>query len=101
MALRKDAREMATHEGALAGMTILDLTQVMAGPFCTMLLADLGADVVKVENPEGGDQTRRSWGYAGVGEDSRAFLALNRNKRSITLDLKSDVGRATFHELVR
>jgi formyl-CoA transferase len=87
--------------GALAGMTVLDLTQVMAGPFCTMILADLGADVVKVENPDAGDQTRRSWGPAGAGDDSRAFLALNRNKRSITLDLKSDDGRATFHELVR
>jgi formyl-CoA transferase len=86
---------MATHEGALAGMTVLDLTQVMAGPFCTMILADLGADVVKVENPESGDQTRSSFAHPG------AFLALNRNKRSITLDLKSDDGRATFHELVR
>jgi crotonobetainyl-CoA:carnitine CoA-transferase CaiB-like acyl-CoA transferase/enoyl-CoA hydratase/carnithine racemase len=92
---------MATPEGALAGMTVLDLTQVMAGPFCTMILADLGADVVKVENPESGDQTRASFGQAGTGADSKAFLALNRNKRSITLDLKSDEGRATFHELVR
>jgi formyl-CoA transferase len=92
---------MAPDEGALAGMTVLDLTQVMAGPFCTMILADLGADVVKVENPESGDQTRASFGQAGKGADSRAFLALNRNKRSITLDLKSDAGRATFHELVR
>jgi crotonobetainyl-CoA:carnitine CoA-transferase CaiB-like acyl-CoA transferase/enoyl-CoA hydratase/carnithine racemase len=86
---------MATNEGALAGMTVLDLTQVMAGPFCTMILADLGADVVKVENPESGDQTRSSFAHPG------AFLALNRNKRSITLDLKSEAGRATFHELVR
>ncbi|TQM13818.1 enoyl-CoA hydratase [Pseudonocardia kunmingensis] len=92
---------MATPEGALAGMTVLDLTQVMAGPFCTMILADLGADVVKVENPESGDQTRASFGQAGTGADSKAFLALNRNKRSVTLDLKSDEGRATFHELVR
>ncbi|WP_158228169.1 enoyl-CoA hydratase [Pseudonocardia sp. MH-G8] len=92
---------MATPEGALAGMTVLDLTQVMAGPFCTMILADLGADVVKVENPQAGDQTRASFGQAGAGTDSKAFLALNRNKRSITLDLKSDEGRATFHELVR
>jgi crotonobetainyl-CoA:carnitine CoA-transferase CaiB-like acyl-CoA transferase len=88
-------------DGALAGMMVLDLTQVMAGPFCTMILADLGADVIKVENPESGDQTRRSWGGAGVGDDSRAFLALNRNKRSITLDLKSDAGRDAFYELVR
>lgn len=86
---------------ALEGMRVLDLTQVMSGPFCTMLLADLGADVVKVENPEAGDQTRRSWGYTGDGRDSRAFLAINRNKRSICLDLKSDQGRADFYRLVR
>ena len=87
--------------GALAEMTVLDLTQVMAGPFCTMILADLGADVIKVENPDAGDQTRRSWGRSENGEDSRAFLALNRNKRSITLDLKSAEGLAQFHSLVR
>ena len=87
--------------GALAEMTVLDLTQVMAGPFCTMILADLGADVIKVENPEAGDQTRRSWGRSENGEDSRAFLALNRNKRSITLDLKSAEGLAQFRRLVR
>ncbi|WP_205704896.1 CaiB/BaiF CoA transferase family protein [Kineococcus indalonis] len=87
-------------EGALTGMRVLDLTQVMAGPFCTMVLADLGADVVKVENPDAGDQTRRSWGRSGRGEDSRAFLALNRNKRSVALDLKSPEGLAEFHRLV-
>ena len=86
---------------ALTEMTVLDLTQVMAGPFCTMILADLGADVIKVENPEAGDQTRRLLGRSENGEDSRAFLALNRNKRSITLDLKSAEGLAQFHRLVR
>jgi formyl-CoA transferase len=85
---------MAVPDGALAGMTVLDLTQVMAGPFCTMILADLGADVVKVESPGSGDQTRTSFALPG------AFRALNRNKRSVTLDLKSDAGRAAFHGLV-
>jgi crotonobetainyl-CoA:carnitine CoA-transferase CaiB-like acyl-CoA transferase len=85
---------------ALTGMTVLDLTQVMAGPFCTMVLADLGADVIKVENPTDGDQTRRSWGISGKGEDSRAFLSLNRNKRSITLDLKTTEGLDAFYRLV-
>ena len=90
-----------TTIGALSGMVVLDLTQVMAGPFCTMVLADLGADVIKVENPEAGDQTRRSWGRTGKGEDSHAFLALNRNKRSITLDLKDPGQLAEFHRLVQ
>ena len=86
---------------ALAGVRILDLSQVMSGPYCTMILADLGADVIKIENPEYGDQTRKSWGYSVVGEDSRAFLSLNRNKRSVALDLKTDDGRATFLALAR
>jgi len=66
-----------------------------------MILADLGADVIRVETPGAGDQPRRSWGRSANGEDSRAFLALNRNKRSITLDLKSAEGLAQFHRLVR
>ncbi|ADB32645.1 Formyl-CoA transferase [Kribbella flavida DSM 17836] len=91
---------MTETPGALDGLRVLDLTQVMAGPFCTMLLADLGADVIKIENPAAGDQTRRSWGYAVQGEDSRAFLALNRNKRSVCLDLKAPGDLASFHRLV-
>ncbi|RKN47268.1 CoA transferase [Streptomyces hoynatensis] len=82
-------------------MRVVDLTQVMAGPFCTMILADLGADVIKVENPGGGDQTRHSWGETGEGRDSTAFFALNRNKRSVCLDLKSEQGRADLRELAR
>src|SRR5262245_21505442 len=73
----------------------------MSGPFCTMILADLGADVVKIENPNGGDQTRRSWGYSVIGDDSRAFLSLNRNKRSVVLDLKDAAGRERFLDLAR
>jgi crotonobetainyl-CoA:carnitine CoA-transferase CaiB-like acyl-CoA transferase len=90
---------MTEPAGALDGLRVLDLTQVMAGPFCTMLLADLGADVIKIENPRAGDQTRRSWGYAVHGEDSRAFLALNRNKRSVCLDLKQADDLAAFLRL--
>ena len=73
---------------ALDGLRILELTQVMAGPFCGQVLADMGADVVKVEPPEG-DSTRRSLGFRMRGEDTAAFLAVNRNKRSLTLDLKA------------
>lgn len=86
---------------ALKGLRILDLTQVMAGPFSTMLMADLGADVIKVEPPGGGDQTRHSWGRSGKGNDGPAFFALNRNKRSIVLDLRSDEGHKDFLKLVK
>ena len=85
---------------ALHGLRILELTQVMAGPFCGQVLADMGADVIKVEPPEG-DSTRRSLGFRMRGEDTAAFLAVNRNKRSLTLDLKSADHRAIFHRLVR
>lgn len=85
----------------LAGIRVLDVSQVMAGPFCCMLLGDMGADVIKVEPPEVGDSSRRSMGFRLKGEDSPGFLALNRNKRSITLDLKSNADRAVFHDLVR
>jgi crotonobetainyl-CoA:carnitine CoA-transferase CaiB-like acyl-CoA transferase len=77
---------------ALAGLRILELTQVMAGPFCGQVLADMGADVVKVEPPEG-DPTRESLGTA-------AFLAVNRNKRSLALDLKTAEHQAVLHRLV-
>ena len=77
---------------ALAGLRILELTQVMAGPFCGQVLADMGADVVKVEPPEG-DSTRESLGTA-------AFLAVNRNKRSLALDLKTPEHQAVLHRLV-
>ena len=87
-------------EGALHGVRVLELTQVMAGPFCGQVLADMGADVVKVE-PPGGDSTRRSLGFRMRGEDTAAFLVVNRNKRSLALDLNEEDHRAVFHRLVR
>ena len=87
--------------GALDGLRVLELTQVMAGPFCGQVLGDMGADVVKVEPPGIGDSTRRSLGFRMRGEDTAAFLAVNRNKRSLALDLKDDTHRAAFHRLAR
>ena len=85
----------------LSGIRVLDLSQVMAGPFCCMLLGDMGADVVKVEPPGVGDQTRKSMGFRMKGEDSPGFLALNRNKRSITINLKTEAGKKVFYELAK
>jgi crotonobetainyl-CoA:carnitine CoA-transferase CaiB-like acyl-CoA transferase len=83
---------------ALAGIRVLDVTQVMAGPFCGMMLADLGADVVKIE-PPAGDSTRQMPG--AVGSDSPSFNAVNRGKRSVVLDLKNREGRQVLERLVR
>ena len=83
----------------LAGMVVLDLTQIMAGPVCTMLLADMGADVIKIEKPNGGDDTRRM-GPPYAGGLAAGFLALNRNKRSLALNLQDDRGRQVFRRLL-
>ncbi len=77
------------QDGPLAGIKVLDLTRVLAGPYCTMFLGDLGAEVVKIEQPEVGDDTR-AWGPPFVGGESAYFLCINRNKKSVTLDLKSN-----------
>lgn len=84
----------------LEGMVVLDASQIMAGPFCTLLLADMGADVIKVERPDGGDDTRRM-GPPFIGGEAAAFLAMNRNKRSLALDLKTDEGKDLFRRLAR
>ena len=75
----------------LTGIQVLDLSRVLAGPLCTMILGDLGADVIKVERPGEGDDTRH-WGPPFVGSDAAYFLALNRNKRSIAVDLRTERG---------
>lgn len=92
-----------THDnGALAGVRVLDFSRILAGPFCTMMLGDLGADVIKVERPGSGDDTRQ-WGPPWHGEGDAAqsayFLSVNRNKRSLTLDLKSEAGRQVARDL--
>jgi crotonobetainyl-CoA:carnitine CoA-transferase CaiB-like acyl-CoA transferase len=83
---------------ALAGVRVLDLSRVLAGPYCAMVLGDLGADVVKVENPDGGDDTR-SWGPPFVAGESAYFLSINRNKRSLTLNLKDPRGQDVLRRL--
>ena len=83
----------------LAGMVVLDLTQIMAGPVCTMLLADLGAEVIKIEKPDGGDDTRRMGPPLADGW-AAGFLALNRNKRSLALNLRDAQGQAVFRRLL-
>lgn len=85
----------------LAGVRVLDVSQVMAGPYACMLLADMGADVIKVEPPDGGDQTRGAMGFKLKGNDSMGFLNMNRNKRSITLNLKSEAGRQVLFRMVK
>ncbi|MGX1603603.1 CoA transferase, partial [Streptomyces albidoflavus] len=77
--------------GPLAGIRVVDLSKILAGPYLTMSLADLGAEVVKVEHPDGGDPTRR-WGPPFRGDDATYYLAANRNKRSLTLDLTTERG---------
>ena len=85
--------------GPLSGMVILDLTQILAGPMCTMVLADMGADVIKIEKPNGGDDNRRM-GPPFIKDWSAGFLAVNRNKRSLSLDLRGEAGRGVFRRLV-
>jgi crotonobetainyl-CoA:carnitine CoA-transferase CaiB-like acyl-CoA transferase len=91
-------------DAALADLTVLDLTHHIAGPYCTKLLADFGADVIKLERPDGGDPTRRYGPFPNDEphpERSALFLHLNTNKRGITLNLKTSAGRDLFAELIR
>lgn len=83
----------------LQDIKVIDFSQILAGPFCTMLLSDMGADVIKIEKPNGGDDTRR-YGPPFIEGESAAFLTLNRNKRSIVLDLKSEQGIAVVRRML-
>ncbi|HYL08540.1 MAG TPA: CoA transferase, partial [Candidatus Udaeobacter sp.] len=88
---------MPDSSGPLSGVRVLDFSHALAGPYCTMLLGDLGADVAKIEPPKG-DHTR-SWGPPFIDGESSYFLSVNRNKRSIVLDLKSRHGVASARAL--
>ena len=83
----------------LQGITVLDLTRVLSGPYCTMLLADMGARVIKIEQPGKGDDTR-AWGPPFVAGESAYFLSINRNKESVTIDFKRPAGRAVLDRLI-
>ena len=91
--------DQRNQQGPLAGIRVVDLTRVLAGPLCTMTLGDMGADIIKVEEPRHGDDTR-AWGPPFVGPFSAYYLAVNRNKRSLTLDLKSEEGRVVLRRLI-
>ncbi len=85
---------------ALSGVRVLDLTRALAGPYCTLMLGDYGADVIKIELPGRGDDTRH-WGPPYIDGESAYFLSINRNKRSLTLNLKDPAGREVFMRLAR
>lgn len=91
--------KISSDSTALEGIKVLDLTRVLAGPFCTMLLADLGAEVIKLEIPVKGDDTRQYPPF--IGSESGYFMNLNRNKKSITLDLKKPEGKEIFIDLIK
>ena len=88
----------APRKPALHGIRILDLSRVLAGPWCTMTLGDLGADVIKIENPQGGDDTR-TWGPTFVEGESAYYLCANRNKRSVAVDLSTAEGQEIIRAL--
>jgi crotonobetainyl-CoA:carnitine CoA-transferase CaiB-like acyl-CoA transferase len=91
---------MSEGQGPLAGIRVLDASRVLAGPFCGQILGDLGAEVLKIERPGSGDETR-GWGPPFAGILSAYFLSCNRNKRGLTLDLAHPEGQRLFHELAR
>jgi formyl-CoA transferase/CoA:oxalate CoA-transferase len=89
----------ADGTGALAGLTVVDLTRVLSGPYCTMMLSDMGARVIKIEQPGRGDDTR-GWGPPFQSGESSYFLSINRNKESVTLDFKHASGRRVLDALI-
>jgi len=95
-----EAQNPSGDSGPLDGLTVLDASRVLVGPFCTMQLGDMGADVIKVERPGTGDQTR-GWHPPRYGdaEESAYYMSINRNKRSVTLNLQSEEGREVFRDL--
>ncbi len=87
------------EQAPLSGIKVVDQTQALAGPYCTMILGDLGADVIKIERPGVGDQSRY-WAPPYIGDQGCYYLAVNRNKRGIALNIRADAGREIIHKLV-
>jgi formyl-CoA transferase len=98
--MMKDAEAPSRAQTPLAGVRVLDLTQALAGPYGTMVLGDLGADVIKIELPERGDDSRH-WGPPFVGSSAAYYYGINRNKRSVAVNLKSEAGKTLALELVK
>ena len=94
-----NTEQTSSTPSALDGLTVLDLTRVLSGPYCTMMLADMGARVIKVEQPGKGDDTR-GWGPPFQKGESAYFLSINRNKESVTLNLKHPEGRRVLDALI-
>lgn len=86
-------------DGPLVGLRVIDQTQALAGPYCTMMLGDLGADVIKIERPGVGDQSRQ-WGPPYIGDQSTYYLSVNRNKRSLALNIAKPKGQRILHQLI-
>lgn len=93
-----ETANMATNKGPLDGLRVLDLTRVLAGPFATMALGDLGADVIKIEHPGRGDDTRH-WGPPFIQGEAAYYLCVNRNKRSVAVDFKRPKGLEILRRL--
>ncbi|MFG6497048.1 CoA transferase [Fictibacillus sp. UD] len=85
--------------GALQGLKVIDASQIMAGPYCTMVLGDLGAEIIKIEKPNGGDDSRQMGPY--INDESTCFFQINRNKKSIALNLKETKGKEIFYKLIQ
>jgi crotonobetainyl-CoA:carnitine CoA-transferase CaiB-like acyl-CoA transferase len=96
----KKAKPVRNSNPPLSGVRVIDLTRAMAGPFCTMMLADLGAEIIKVEPPPAGDETR-SWGPPFIDKESTYFLSVNRNKKSIVVDLRKEKGLEIVKRLAK
>ncbi|KAG1653430.1 Succinate--hydroxymethylglutarate CoA-transferase [Nymphon striatum] len=92
--------DLSKKNGPLDGVRVLDLTRILAGPFCTMVLGDLGAEIIKIENTDGGDESR-NWGPPFIGSESCYFVSINRNKKSVSINLKTKEGQLLCQQMAK